>query len=193
MQCTRNVQRAGPKARKGSARASLSLSLSLPLSFFSLLLSSLLLIDRNVQRAGPKARNGSARAALSLFFLQYSPFSSLHIISALRSPSLLLTGPESALSARKGSARAFLRVSLLFALLSPLFSSLLLMDRKLYARAKNVAYAGLSSPHFPLLLSLSFSDRARQQTARLRRANWLVHIKRRLNNRELRNGVCEVL
>ena len=28
MQCTRNVQRAGPKARKGSARASL-LSLSL--------------------------------------------------------------------------------------------------------------------------------------------------------------------
>ena len=160
-----------------------SLSLSLPLSFFSLLLSSLLLIDRNVQRAGPKARNGSARAALSLFFLQYSPFSSLHIISALRSPSLLLTGPEpSALSARKGSARAFLRVSLLFALLSSLFSSLLLMDRKLYARAKNVAYAGLSSPHFPLLLSLSFSDRARQQTARLRRANWLVYIKWRLIN-----------
>ena len=159
-----------------------SLSLSLPLSFFSLLLSSLLLIDRNVQRAGPKARNGSARAALSLFFLQYSPFSSLHIISALRSPSLLLTGPESALSARKGSAHAFLRVSLLFALLSPLFSSLLLMDRKLYARAKNVAYAGLSSPHFPLLLSLSFSDRARQQTARLRRANWLVYIKWRLIN-----------
>ena len=175
---------------------------------------------RNVQRAGPKARKGSARAALSLFFLQYSPFSSLlfsvddgsktvrapasqgaqkstqaslHIISALRSPSLLLTGPESALSARKGSTHAFLRVSLLFALLSPLFSSLLLMDRKLYARAKNVAYAGLSSPHFPLLLSLSFSNRARQQTARLRRANWLVHIKRRLNNRELRNGVCEVL
>ena len=130
-----------------------SLSLFLPLSFFSLLLSSLLLIDRNVQRAGPKARKGSARAALSLFFLQYSPFSypsSLHIISALRSPSLLLTGPESALSARKGSARAFLRVSLLFALLSPLFSSLLLMDRKLYARAKNVAYEGLSPPHFPL-------------------------------------------
>ena len=107
-------------------------------------------MDRNVQRAGPKARKGSARAALSLFFLQYSPFSSLHIISALRSPSLLLTGPESALSARKGSARAFLRVSLLFALLSPLFSSLLLMDRKLYARAKNVAYEGLSPPHFPL-------------------------------------------
>ena len=178
MQCTRNVQRASPKARKGSARA------SLPLSFFSLLLSSLLLIDRNVQRAGPKARNGSARAALSLslFFLQYSPFSSLHIISALRSPSLLLTGPESALSARKGSAHAFLRVSLLFALLSPLFSSLLLMDRKLYARAKNVAYEGLSPPHFPLLLSLSFSDRARQQTARLWRANWLVYIKWRLIN-----------
>ena len=150
MQVTRNVQRAGPKARKGSARASL-LSLSLPLSFFSLLLSSLLLIDRNVQRAGPKAHKGSARAAaLSLFFLQYSPFSSLHIISALRSPSLLLTGPESALSARKGSAHAFLRVSLLFALLSPLFSSLLLMDRKLYARAKNVAYEGLSPPHSPL-------------------------------------------
>ena len=150
----RNVQRAGPKARKGSARASL-LSLSLPLSFFSLLLSSLLLIDRNVQRAGPKARNGSARAALSLFFLQYSPFSSLHIISALRSPSLLLTGPESALSARKGSAHAFLRVSLLFALLSPLFSSLLLMDRKLYARRPHMArkqgtYTGLSSHHFPL-------------------------------------------
>ena len=32
MQCTRNVQRAGPKARKGSARASLlSLSLFSPL------------------------------------------------------------------------------------------------------------------------------------------------------------------
>ena len=58
----RNVQRAGPKARKGSARASL-LSLSLPLSFFSLLLSSLLLIDRNVQRAGAKA----ALPLLSLF------------------------------------------------------------------------------------------------------------------------------
>ena len=119
-----------------------SLPLSLPLSFFSLLFSSLPLINRNVQRAGPKARKGSARAALSLFFLQYSPFSSLHIISALRSPSLLLTGPESALSARKGS---------------------------------------LSPPHFPLLLSLSFSDRARQQTARLRRANWL-DIKWRLIN-----------
>ena len=162
-----------------------SLYISSPL-LFSLLLSSLLLIDRNVQRAGPKARKGSARAALTPpFFLQYSPFSypsSLHIISALRSPSLLLTGPESALSARKGSARAFLRVSLLFALLSPLFSSLLLMDRKLYARAKTLAYAGLSSPHFPLLLSLSFSDRARQQTARLRRANWLVYIKWRLIN-----------
>ena len=127
-----------------SLSLSLFSSLSSPFSFLlSLLLSSLLLIDRNVQRAGPKARKGSARAALSLFFLQYSPFSSLHIISALRSPSLLLTGPESALSARKGS---------------------------------------LSPPHFPLLLSLSFSDRARQQTARLRRANWLVYIKWRLIN-----------
>ena len=58
---TRNVQRAGPKARKGSARAPLSLSLLL--SFFSLLLSSLLLIDRNVQRAGAKA----ALPLLSLF------------------------------------------------------------------------------------------------------------------------------
>ena len=81
----RNVQRAGPKARKGSARASL-LSLSLPLSFFSLLLSSLLLIDRNVQRAGPKARKGSARAALSLssfYSILLSPLFTSFPLSAL--------------------------------------------------------------------------------------------------------------
>ena len=81
MQCTRNVQRAGPKARKGSARASL-----LSLSFFSLLLSSLLLIDRNVQRAGPKARKGSARAALSLssfYSILLSPLFTSFPLSAL--------------------------------------------------------------------------------------------------------------
>ena len=53
--------------------------------------------------------------------------------------------------ARKGSARASLSSSLY----SPLFSSLLLMDRKLYARRPHMAhkkgtYAGLSSHHFPL-------------------------------------------
>ena len=62
-----------------------SLSLSLPLSFFSLLLSSLLLIDRNVQRAGPKARNGSARAALSLSLL-FTVFSFLLSSHHFRSP-----------------------------------------------------------------------------------------------------------
>ena len=83
---TRNVQRAGPKARKGSARASLlSLSLSLPLSFFSLVFSSLPLINRNVQRAGPKARKGSARAALSLSLL-FTVFSFLLSSHHFRSP-----------------------------------------------------------------------------------------------------------
>ena len=63
-----------------------SLSLSLPLSFFSLLLSSLLLIDRNVQRAGPKARKGSARAALSLssfYSILLSPLFTSFPLSAL--------------------------------------------------------------------------------------------------------------
>ena len=86
MQVTRNVQRAGPKARKGSARASFSL--------FFYLFSSLLFSFANGSKTlrAPASHGAQKRNARRPLFTSFPP---------LRSPSLLLTGPDSAPSARK--------------------------------------------------------------------------------------------
>ena len=84
----RNVQRAGPKARKGSARASFSL--------FFYLFSSLLFSFANGSKTlrAPASHGAQKRNVRRPLFTSFPP--------PLRSPSFLLTGPETArLYARK--------------------------------------------------------------------------------------------